>query len=89
MQKNKLIFSIIAITTIFVVAFFVGSSLISDSPVIMQRGDIASGPRIISEAPAPIPASESIDYITVENRMIIYNGYISLETDDIDGTQQN
>ena len=85
MLKNKLIFSIIAIIIIFVVAFFGGSSLISYSPEL-HRGDIASGPRIISEAPAPIPASESMDYITVENRMIIYNGYISLETDDIDGT---
>lgn len=86
MFRNKLILSIIAIAIVFATAFFVGSFLISDSPVVTYRGDSASGPRIISEAPAPIPASESIDYITVQDRMIIYNGYISLETDDIDGT---
>ena len=85
MLKNKLIFSVIAIIIIFTVAFFVGSSLISYSPVITYRGDTVSGPRITSEAPVPMSASESIDYITVGNRMIIYNGYISLETDDIDG----
>lgn len=86
MFRNKLILSIIAIAIVFATAFFVGSFLISDSPVVTYRGDSASGPRIISEAPAPIPASESIDYVTVQDRMIIYNGYISLETDDIDGT---
>jgi hypothetical protein len=86
MFKNKLVFSIIAIAILFAVAFFVGSSLISYSPVITYKGDTVSGPRITSEAPVPMSASESIDYITVENRMIIYNGYISLETDDIDGT---
>ena len=86
MFKNKLVFSIIIIAILFAVAFFVGSSLISYSPVITYRGDTVSGPRITSEAPVPMSASESIDYITVENRMIIYNGYISLETDDIDGT---
>ncbi len=85
MFRNKLILSITAIAIIFTAAFFVGSFLISDSPVT-YRGDSAVGPRIISEAPAPIPASESRDYITVQDRMIIYNGYISLETDDIDGT---
>jgi hypothetical protein len=85
MFRNKLVLSITAIAIIFAAAFFVGSFLISDSPVT-YRGDSAAGPRIISEAPAPIPASESIDYITVQDRMIIYNGYISLETDDIDGT---
>jgi hypothetical protein len=86
MFRNKLILSIIAIAIVFATAFFVGSFLISDSPIVTYRGDSASGPRIISEAPAPIPASESIDYVTVQDRMIIYNGYISLETDDIDGT---
>lgn len=86
MFRNKLILSIIAIAIVFATAFFVGSFLISDSPVVTYRGDSASGPRIISEAPAPIPASESIDYVIVQDRMIIYNGYISLETDDIDGT---
>jgi hypothetical protein len=86
MFRNKLILSITAIAIVFAAAFFVGSFLISDSPVVTYRGDSASGPGIISEAPAPIPASESIDYVTVQERMIIYNGYISLETDDIDGT---
>lgn len=86
MFRNKLILSIIAIAIVFAAAFFVGSFLISNSPVLTYRGDSASGPRIISESPAPIPASESIDYVTVQDRMIIYNGYISLETDDIDGT---
>ncbi|MCW4042691.1 MAG: DUF4349 domain-containing protein [Candidatus Bathyarchaeota archaeon] len=86
MLRNKLILSITVIAIVFAAAFFVGPFLISYSPVITHRGDSASGPRIISEAPAPISASESIDYVTIQDRMIIYNGYISLETDDIDGT---
>jgi len=86
MLRNKLILSITAIAIVFAAAFFVGSFLISYSPVVTHRGGSASGPRIISEVPAPIPASESVDYVTVQDRMIIYNGYISLETDDIDGT---
>jgi hypothetical protein len=86
MFRNKLILSITAIVIVFAAAFFVGSFLISDSQVFTYRGDSASGPRIISEAPAPISDSKSIDYITVQERMIIYNGYMSLETDDIDGT---
>jgi len=86
MLRNKLILSITVIAIVFAAAFFVGPFLISYSPVITHRGDSASGPRIISEAPAPISASESIDYVTIQDRMIIYNGYISLETDDIAGT---
>ena len=86
MLRNKLILSITAIAIVFTVVFFVGSFLISYSPLTTHRGDSASGPRIISETPAPITASESIDYVTVEGRMIIYNGHISLETDEIDGT---
>jgi len=86
MLRKKLIASITAIAIVFTVAFFVGSFLISYSPVITHRGESTSGPRIISETPAPILASENIDYVSVEGRMIIYNGYISLETGDMDGT---
>jgi hypothetical protein len=86
MSRNKMIILITAIAVVIMMAFFVGTSLINYDPVTTHREESVSGPRIISESPVPISTSESIDYVKSEGGMIIYNGYISLETDDIDGT---
>jgi hypothetical protein len=87
MFRNKLILSFTAIAIVFAAAFFVGSFLISNSPVVTYRGDSASGPRIISEAISL--ETDDIDGTLKRIRSLAegYNGYVAGTSRSMIGNQ--
>ncbi|MGQ9543996.1 MAG: DUF4349 domain-containing protein [Candidatus Bathyarchaeia archaeon] len=82
MSKVKIIIVAILALTIIVAASFIVGSLIYHSGEKFTRSEQVPG-----IAPSPIPSPKaSLEYKAPEGRMVIYNGYISLETEDIERT---
>jgi len=84
MSKARLAAAIAALIIIVAVSFTLGTLILP-----LEEGERFARPESIpAVAPSPIstPSPKTLEQKTPEGRMVIYNGYVSIETDDIEGT---
>ena len=82
MSRKRLAGISLIVAVLLVASFFVGT-LYSPYGGFMESP--SWGPQVMEyPTPTPTPGPKAVEY--TQERMVIYNGYVSLETGDIDGT---
>ncbi|MBS7626772.1 DUF4349 domain-containing protein [Candidatus Bathyarchaeota archaeon] len=84
MSKARLAAAIAALIIVVAASLTVGTIIIP----LQERERLARPESFPAAAPPPIttPSPKTLEYKAPEGRMVIYNGYVSIETDDIEGT---
>lgn len=84
MSRKRLAAISLIVATLVVASFFIGTLY---SPYGGFMGSRPWGPQVVeypTPTPTPTPSPKAVEY--TQERMVIYNAYVSLETRDIGGT---
>lgn len=86
MSRVKTVALLATVAIILAASFLVGAFFTRYGFDESYQAGFEPRPAIMPEAPTSTPAAKGSQFLADQERMVIYNGYISLETRDIAGT---
>ena len=86
MTRTRILAIFAVVAVVLVASFLVGALFTRYGFEERYQTGLEPRPAIMPEAPTSTPAAKGSQIIADQERMVIYNGYISLETGDITGT---
>lgn len=86
MSKMKMVAALAIIVIVLVASFFVGSLFTRYGLEERYQSGIIAKPPGTPEPLQSTPATQGAETAATQERMVIYNGFVSLETHDVEGT---
>jgi len=86
MSRAKMLVVFAVVAVVLVASFLAGALFTRYGFEERYSTGLEPRPAIMTESPQPTPFTKGSEVATDQERMVIYNGYISIETGDIAGT---